>query len=180
VGKADDFGMLSLLLVLGERLPFAAAWSAVEGWRGDASRDYREDGRDCIRVRTELDSPARATTLLGAVRVWADGRDLAESSADGTVVTFATCDPGAEVADTSDPRRPRTFEVLQLRVELLASLEQGGLDHAQAVCVADDVLRDHDAGRLLEVATIADPQDERIVRLQNDVTDTVQACRTTA
>jgi hypothetical protein len=180
VGKADDFGMLSLLLVLGERLPFASAWAAVEGWRGDASRDYRKDGRDCIRVRTELDTPEGATTLLGAVRVWARGRDLAGSSAEGDAVTFATCDPGTDVADTSDPDRPRTFEVLQLRVELLASLEQGGLDHAQAVCTADDVLRDHDAGRLLEVATIADPQDERIVRLQNDVADSVQACRTTA
>lgn len=34
VGDADDFGMVSLLLVLGERIPFAQAWTAVAGWAG--------------------------------------------------------------------------------------------------------------------------------------------------
>jgi hypothetical protein len=177
-GKADDFGMLSLLLVLGERLPFASAWAAVAGWRGDASRDYREGGRDCIRVRTEVDSPDDAQRLLGAVRVWAEGRTAAESSATDDVVTFATCDPGTGVTATADPQRPRTFDVLQLRLELLAQMQQGGLDRQQAACATDDVLRDHDARQLLDVATIADPGDERIVRLQRDVADSVEQCRT--
>jgi hypothetical protein len=179
VGKPDDFGMLSLLLVLGERLPFPDAWQAVDGWRGDASRDYRRAGRDCIRVRTQVDSPEDATQLLGALRVWATGRTDARTSSRDDVVTFSSCDPGTTTA-ANDANRPRTFEVLQLRVELLASLEEGGLAHAQAECVADDVLRDHPARQLLDVATITDPEDQRIVGLQRDVADSEQACRTTA
>jgi hypothetical protein len=179
VGKPDDFGMLSLLLVLGERLPFPDAWQAVDGWRGDASRDYRRAGRDCIRVRTQVDSPEDATQLLGALGVWATGRTDARTSSRDDVVTFSSCDPGTTTA-ANDANRPRTFEVLQLRVELLASLEEGGLAHAQAECVADDVLRDHPARQLLDVATITDPEDQRIVGLPRDVADSEQACRTTA
>ncbi|MCU1487343.1 MAG: hypothetical protein JWN67_4089 [Actinomycetia bacterium] len=178
-GDADDFGMLSLLLVLGERLSFPDAWQAVDGWKGDASRDYRRGGRDCIRVRTQVDTPEDATQLLGALRVWATDRTDADTSSAGDVVTFSSCDPGTTTA-TNDPSRPRTFEVLQLRVEVLASLEENGLGHAQAECVVDDVLRDHPARQLLDVGAISDPKDERIVQIQRDVAESEQACRTTA
>jgi hypothetical protein len=42
------------------------------------------------------------------------------------------------------------------------------------------VLRDHDARRLLDVASISDPDDPRIVALQRDVSASVSGCRTTA
>jgi hypothetical protein len=179
VGDPDDFGMLSLLLVLGERLSFPDAWQAVDGWKGDASRDFRRDGRDCIRVRTRVDTPEDATQLLGALRVWATDRTDADTSSAGDVVTFSSCDPGTTTA-TNDPSRPRTFEVLQLRVAILAQLEASGLGHPQAVCVVDDVLRDHPARQLLDVEAISDPKDERIVRIQRDVAESERTCRTTA
>jgi hypothetical protein len=179
VGTPDDFGMLSLLLVLGERLPFPDAWRAVVGWKGDASRDFRRRGLDCIRVRTELDTANDATELLGALRVWAAGRGGAVTSSAGRYVTFSSCDPGTATT-TNDPDRPRTFEVLQLRGELLSSLEGNGLDHDEATCVTDDVLRAHEAGTLLEVGAITDPEDPRIVALQRDVAASVGRCRATA
>ncbi|MCU1373628.1 MAG: hypothetical protein JWO68_914, partial [Actinomycetia bacterium] len=67
VDEPDDFGMLSLLLVLGERLAFPRAWAAVDGWKGDASVAYTSKGSDCIRVRTELDTVDDATELASAV-----------------------------------------------------------------------------------------------------------------
>lgn len=179
VGKPDDFGMLSLLLVLGERLSFPDAWRAVDGWKGDASRDFRTGGRDCIRVRTEVDTQRDATELLGALRVWAAGRTSATTSSSGDVVEFSSCDPGTATT-ANDPNRPRTFEILQLRVELVSSLQQGGLDRADAACAADDVLRDHDPKDLLAVVTISDPKDARIVRLQRDVVASVRACQADA
>jgi hypothetical protein len=179
VGHPDDFGMLSLLLVLGERLSFPDAWRAVVGWKGDASRDYRVGGRDCIRVRTELDTPTDVTELLGALRVWAAGRPWATTSSSGDVVELSSCDPGTATA-SNDATRPRTFEVLQLRSELVSSLEHGGLDHTSAECAADTVLRDHDPKQLLGVVAIDDPKDPRIVTLQRDVVGAVQSCRKTA
>jgi hypothetical protein len=179
VDQPDDFGMLSLLLVLGERLPFPQAWAAVDGWKGDASIGYRSKGRDCIRVRTLLDTPADAAELRDAVQAWAAGRPTAVTTITGRTVQFSSCDPGTTTA-TNDPSRPRTFEVLQLRVELLASLQEGGLPHPVAECAADTVLRDHDPKQLLDVVTIADPTDARIVRLQRDVVGSIQACQKTA
>jgi len=65
---------------------------------------------------------------------------------------------------------------VRLRVELLASLTANGLPHEPAVCVADAVLRNNDPARLLEVNTITDPTDPRIVALQRQVAETVQRC----
>jgi hypothetical protein len=42
------------------------------------------------------------------------------------------------------------------------------------------VLRDHEPRRLLDVETITDPDDPRIVQLQRDVAGSVAACRTSA
>lgn len=175
VGEADDFGMLSLLLVLGERLPFSQAWTAAHGWRGDASIGFQVDGRDCIRVRTQLDTEPDAEELLVAVRAWAGDRDVT-SERRGDVVDFTSCDPGTG-ATGLDPARPRTFELLQLRFALLTSLTQAGLDEKAAACAADAVLREHEAAELLEVAVIEDPLDERLVKLQRDVVASVERCR---
>lgn len=176
IDEPDDFGMLSMLLVLGERVPFAQAWAAVDGWAGDASVVYRADGRDCIRIRTELDTVEDAEELLAATEQWVGDLQSARTSRSDTIVILASCDPGNAVNGDGDAARPRTFELAQLRVELLASLKANGLPHEASACVADAVLRDNDPGQLLEVNTIADPTDPRIVALQRQVATTAQRC----
>lgn len=176
VDEPDDFGMLSLLLVLGERVPFPQAWAAVDGWAGDASVTYRSGGKDCIRIRTELDTEDDAGELRRAVEAWIGDRSTARASSSGTAVVLSSCDPGTDAA-TATPDRPRTFELVQLRVELLASLEANGLPHGTGVCVADAVLRDNDPQALLDLNAVQDPQDPRIVGLQRQVVATVERCQ---
>ena len=177
VGVADDFGMVSLLLVLGERIPFAQAWAAVDGWSGDASIGYRADGDDCIRIRVALDTPADAEELLVATQQWAADRTGSSVTRSGRTVDLDSCDPGLEAdAAVAPPERPRTFELLQLRLELVKSLVASGAADPIATCVADTVLREHDPAQLLEVAQITDPNDPRLVRLQRDVRDAGVRC----
>jgi hypothetical protein len=176
VGPADDFGMVSLLLVLGERLPFNEAWTAVEGWAGDASVGYRQGGRDCIAVRVLLDSDDDAGQLEAATRSWADGRPRTSVTRRNRTITFSSCDPGTSATTTAAPGRPRTFELLQLRVELVASLEQSGADRGQAACVTNAVFAEHDPASLLAVAQLSDEQDPRLVKLQRDVAATTRRC----
>lgn len=164
----DDFGMVSLLLVLGERVPFAQAWTAVEGWKGDASVSFRSGGKDCIRVRTAFDSAKDAAEFLAAAELWAGGRATASATADGDLVELRSCDPGTGTT-TADTARPRTFDLLQLRVELVASLRHSGADHRQATCVADAVFHDHDPAALLAAAAVSDEKDPKLVALQRDV-----------
>lgn len=176
VDDPDDFGMISLLLVLGERLPFSQAWTAVEGWAGDASVGYRTAGRDCIRVRVALDSQGDAGELEAAVRAWAAGRSTTDVRRQGRTVEWSSCDPGTATTRTTPPGRPRTFDLLQLRVELVASLEEGGASAPQARCVADAVFRDNDPASLLLVARITDEKNPRLVRLQRDVQAAAKRC----
>lgn len=178
VGDADDFGMVSLLLVLGERLPFPQAWTAVQGWKGDASIGYRVDGRDCIRDRTELDSTADADELESALREWGQGRHTTTTRVSPRTVVFSSCDPGADAPSTATTGRPRTFSLLALRTQLVAVLTDEGLPSSSAACVADDVLRSHDPAKLLELDTITEENDPRVIAIQRDVASSVQRCTT--
>jgi hypothetical protein len=176
VGEPDDFGMVSLLLVLGERVPFAQAWTAVEGWEGDASISYRAGGKDCIRIRAAFDTPADTGHFLDAARAWVAGHPDASAHPAGHDVELASCDPGASAA-AADPARPRTFELLQLRIELVASLKKSGLDPRQAGCVSDALFREHDPAALLALAAVKDSGDPKLLALQRDVATSTARCR---
>ena len=177
VGDPDDFGMISLLLVLGERLPFPQAWEAVDGWKGDASITYRSGGKDCIRVRTQLDSQLDADQLEQAVRAWGQGLPTTVDRASTDTVQFASCDPGTTATSDTTPGRPRTFDLLALRSQLVSSLEDEKLPAAAAACVTDDIIRTHDPAKLLELDSIEDENDPRITEIQRDVVQSVQHCR---
>ena len=175
VGDTDDFGMVSLLLVLGQRVPFTTAWDAVRDWRGDNSVTYRTKGTDCIRIRVEVATANAADRLASAANAWATGRPSATVDEAGRDVEIASCDPGA--AGTAADVTPRPFEVLQLRSEILAATLNGGLDESDAECTADAVIRDHDPANLLTVAQLDDERDPRVRELQRDITNAVTRCR---
>lgn len=177
VGEPNDFGMVSLLLVLGERIAFDQAWTAVEGWAGDASVGYRADGRDCIAIGVAVDTARDADELAAAASAWADGRPTAEVDRRDRRVDIRSCDPGPVAGSKTVLGRPRTFELLQLRVELVSSLERDGADRRQSWCVADALFDEHDPVDLLAVTQITDPNDPRLVRLQRDVQAATERCR---
>jgi hypothetical protein len=177
VGDPDDFGMISLLLVLGERLPFPEAWAAVSGWKGDASIGYRSEGKDCIRVQTQLDSSSDGDEFEQALRAWSQGLPTTTTRVGPQMVQFSSCDPGTSATVASVPGRPRTFSLLALRSQLVSSLAGEGLPAAASNCVADDVLRTHDPAKLLELDTITDENDPRVTAIQRDVVQSVIRCR---
>jgi hypothetical protein len=176
VGEPEDFGMISLLLVLGERLPFNDAWAAASGWRGDASIGYRAKGKDCLRVRTRVDTGRDAAELLDGLRRWSAGRPTATATRNGTMVQFSSCDPGTATA-TNDPSRPRTFELLTLRRALTSSFEGNGLAPAVAECIADRVFHLHPPGELQAIAAATDPEDPLVIRVRREVVAATAACR---
>lgn len=173
--EPSDFGMLSMLLVLGERVPFGQAWAAVDGWAGDASITFRAGDRDCIRIRTRLDTDGDARELLAASRGWLGDATTGEVRRSETAVVLTSCDPGTDAAPP-DPNRPRTFDLVQLRAELVASLGANGVPEPVAACAGDHVLREEDPADLLAVGAITDRRDPRIVALQRRVVAAVEEC----
>ena len=62
----DEFGMLSLLLMLGERLGFEDAWRAADGWGGAAFLSFRRGAADCVRIAVAGDTPEDLDELIDA------------------------------------------------------------------------------------------------------------------
>lgn len=176
-GDPDDFGMISLLLVLGERLAFPQAWAAADGWKGDASITYRSGGKDCIRVRTQVDTRRDADELESAVKAWGRALPTTTERVSSDTIEFASCDPGTAAASNAQPGRPRTFDLLALRSELVSTFEDGKFPPSMAACVADDVIRSNDPAQLLALNSIEDANDPRITAIQRDVAASARNCR---
>ena len=176
-GEPDDFGMVSLLLVLGERLPWSQAWPAVQGWAGDASVTFRAAERDCIRVHVAMDDDRAADRLGSALDSWIGGRDHASVEVDDEHVRFESCDPGTDATSEDDTGEPRAFEVLSLRAALVPVLSSGAGSEV-GECIADHLLLvDPGPARTLELATTSDPTSPAAAEIQGLVTAAIGACR---
>ncbi len=61
-----DFGALSLMIVLAERIDPRQALTAATGWGGDAYAVFPRDGRTCIRLNVTGDTPEDTSELADA------------------------------------------------------------------------------------------------------------------
>jgi hypothetical protein len=138
---ASAFGQLTLFEVLGSRLGFASAWSAVQGWQGDNSLAYGDHGKTCDAISVLMRTPVRAEALAGATRQWvADGVPQAVIHQSGRQVTIRSCDPGPD-APPLPVITPSAFDVLAARAQLIDGLmTEGHVGFGLGACVSDDVL----------------------------------------
>lgn len=114
--EATPFGQMSLFQVLGAKLGYSRAWAAVQGWAGDRSRTYRQDGRTCVAVDVQMADAAAGGRVTAAARAWAAGNDRTVVEQEGTSLHLRACDPGSEAV--AAPVEPDAFEVLAARAQL--------------------------------------------------------------
>ena len=138
---ASPLGQLSLFEVLGSRLGYAPAWTAVQGWQGDSSLAYSDHGKTCDAIAVRMRTTARASSLASATRQWAaDGVKQAVVRLTGDEVTIRSCDPGPDGPRLPDIT-PSAFDVLAARAQLIDGLmTQGHVDFALGACVSDNVI----------------------------------------
>ncbi|HVC71859.1 MAG TPA: hypothetical protein VNC61_16505 [Acidimicrobiales bacterium] len=140
---ASPFGQITLFEVLGSRLGYATAWSAVQGWQGDSSLAYRDHDKTCDAVAVRMQTSARAKALAGVTRQWAlAGVKQAVVHQTGRMVTIRSCDPGA-----SAPRlptiTPSAFDVLAARAQIIDGfMTESQVDFALGACVSDELIAD--------------------------------------
>ncbi len=134
VGKPRPFGMVSLFEVLSGRLPYAAALTAVRGWRGDTSQTYTSGGRTCVAIDVKSTGPA----FLGGARSWGSAVHATVTSGDD-VVSIRSCDPGAAARIPPQPK-PSAFDVLTARAVLLSTFVTKGAPLRRATCLADGLI----------------------------------------
>jgi hypothetical protein len=179
IDKAHDVGQVSLLEVLGDRLPYAQAWAAVKAWTGDQGVEYREGGKVCFATDTALKDAASADGYAAAAQAWAATMPAASvKRVSSTVVDLRSCDPGAGYKH--DVPQPSAFKTLGLRSELVGELHKAGLKYPLATCASDAVIAKVGAGPLLALNDISDENDPRVVQVQRATRQAVSTCQRSA
>jgi hypothetical protein len=154
----DDFGMLSLLVVLAERVEYSTSWAAVQGWAGDAMVAFHREGRVCIRVDVAFDAESQAARFAATFAEWAAGMPAAHHH-DGDTVRFESCDPGVEADQARAAGHVSGIQGLGLRLVIAESFAEDGVDGSEAYCIADGMIAELTANRVLELDEVLDPDD---------------------
>lgn len=134
-----DMGMVSLLMVLAERIDYASAWAAVQGWSGDSVVAFTRGGTTCVRLRVAFDEEAQASRFEAAWARWGAGFPVAHSRQNRTV-TAESCDAGASATPARIPGHVSGIEGLGLRQSIIEEIKQEGAPAAKAPCVADRMI----------------------------------------
>ena len=154
-GEADDFGQLSLALLLAPHVGADAAWESVQGWSGDATRPYRRgsDGPYCLRVAVAFDGAAQSTAFRSAAQKWAAALSAASAtvSTDEDLVVLDACDPGAEGPPVPEAGPLSVSEVVVAEVDLVAALVDLGVPRDAAECLRTAVFDRISVERYLEL-----------------------------
>jgi hypothetical protein len=150
-GSPDDFGALSLFLMLDSRIGFDGALRAVEAWGGDRYVSYLRDGHTCVQAAFRGRTKADTTTLSTTLQAWAAaGPAGAASVADGpSVVTLTACDVGGGTAPSFDTLSA-AVDTMTARVEIIGQIGGGGAPPAAATCIGDRFVKDPTIGPLLQ------------------------------
>jgi hypothetical protein len=177
IDKPHDVGQVSMLEVLGDRLPYDQAWGAMKAWSGDQGLTYREDGTVCFLADTALKQPAGADAFEAAAKAWAATMPAATvSRLSPTVVDLRSCDPGTAYRHAAP--QPSAFKTLATRAELIDELHQAaGLKFTLAACATDAVITKVGVGPLLALADVTNDNDPRIAPVQRAIREAVTACQ---
>jgi hypothetical protein len=176
-GSEDDVGMLSLLVMLSERLDFGSAWPAVQGWAGDSIVVFDRGGATCVKADVVFDQAAQAERFDRAFGQWAQGRP-ASATSNGTSVSFESCDPGAAASNGRAAGHVSGIRGLALRRALIAEVSQS-IPPKAAICTVDGLLEKVGADRVaaLDQTLAADPKSPAKLEIQRAVAQVVPGCR---
>ena len=167
-----DMGALSIYLFLSTRLDVHEALHAIDGWDGDAYVGFERDGRVCFRVAIAALDVAAAERLEAGLTSWSEAAPAAdpEVTRKGSVVTFESCDPGADAGDVEYDDAALALPVI--RNEIGIELVQSGLPPDVARCVAGRITDAYS----VEDLSAADPAQFQTDAFIQQVQGYVQEC----
>ena len=153
-GSADDFGALSLYLVLASRLDPTLALTAVQGWGGDqyvAFTKRGSGGTECVRAVFTGDTAADTTEIADALAQWVATlpAGAATTYRSGARVNLTACDTGGATAP-SEATLDAAVTLLVARNDAARGFLSAGAPAELARCAADSVVGDATLLTLLE------------------------------
>lgn len=171
-----DFGMVSLLVVLAERIDYSVAWKSVQGWAGDSVVAFERGDDTCVRIDVVFDEAPQAEQFESAFAEWAKGYPATYSHADRTA-RLESCDPGTERAGRAEGH-VSGIEGLSIRGSLMASLSDAGVPADKTGCIADGALDRVTANRFLELdrELTENPTSAAVTEVQTATARAARAC----
>ena len=140
-----DFGAVSLLVVLAERIDLRQALTAATGWGGDAYAVFERDGLLCARLHVSGDTPGDTDELDAALRDWAAAAPGGTASAArrGEAVELESCDPGSRAADGSGGSLDALL-LASARTQIAGEALGEGFERGEARCFATALVSELD------------------------------------
>lgn len=140
----EQFGVLTLYLILATRLDPRTALRAVTGWGGDSYVGFEEHGDACVRINVTGDRSSDTNELEDALRQWQaampDGAVQVERAR--SLITVTACEAAGVEAPTRATFDSVFYGVLGQRVFSVLSLVRNGLSTRDARCVTDRATTD--------------------------------------
>jgi hypothetical protein len=139
-----DFGSLSWLFVLAERIDPIVALQAVDGWGGDAYVAYTQNDRTCVRLEWQGDTTTDDEEMHAALDQWvaAMPAGVASVTASDGLLHVQACDPGADSGLTLNNRALDVLQLPSTRTALaLDAVKNGGLPVDKAFEFGDCFVR---------------------------------------
>ena len=175
----DDFGQLSLLLMLGERLGYEEAWQASDSWGGGAFIAFRRGDLDCVRIAISADTRADFDEISEAFSRWAAMMPDAQAREAGDLALLTSCDPGVGFEAPASPDSSRTLGVLAVRASFIAGLYADEFAHLDATsCTIDAIVAALGPDRFVRFWEADDPLMRDVEGVQRTVAGSMDRCGT--
>jgi hypothetical protein len=177
-GEADDFGALSLYLMLASRLDPTLALKAAEGWGGDqyvAFTTRGSGGMECVRAAFTGDTRADTVELAEVLAQWAASlpAGAASTSRSANRVILTACDTGGATAP-SEATLDAAVTLLVDRNDAARGFLSAGVPSVVARCAADSLAREATLRALLEKDD--EFSDAERKRFRAATTDAIRGC----
>jgi hypothetical protein len=154
----EQFGVITLYLMLATRLDARTALEAVTGWGGDRYLGFTRDGAACVRTNVTGDTERDTDELESALTAWAATmpNGAAQVSRADDLVTFTACETEG-ITEPSEETFDSVFSnVLGGRIYTVLDLVSAGVPLRAARCVGDGVSTDPTAIVVYDAAYLED------------------------
>jgi hypothetical protein len=131
-----DFGVVTLFLVLAERIEPHWALATVDGWNGDAYVAYEQNDQVCLDIAVGTDTTADSDQLHAVFQAWSATMPTGSTSIGRGVgrVTIHACDPGADASAQTTGAGAAAMVLPATRAAVMAVFLGEGVTNDQARC----------------------------------------------
>jgi hypothetical protein len=144
--RLDDgpFGAVTLLLTLAQRIDPRVALDVVDGWAGDNTVTYREDGKGCLAIAVVGVDAEATEAFASSMAEWAAAGPAGSAASErvGDQALLRSCeDPDAPVPTGEQGTLALLYASVRLTL-FQQILEQPRIELDQAACFVNEVVGD--------------------------------------